>query len=172
MPWAPSPRIHRARILLLPQAPKYHLAALATSDALEPAHHVGMGDIDILLYNYCEARLSRLLPYTENYLQMCSNCKTCHDKCQLSQYYMIIVSSKNTISIVGKENIMVNRQNQLIAHPYHHAAYMLTIFQLVISEQCSPKIWGFCSTKIYGKVPSPRNEQTGHTRLARSYGEL
>ena len=31
----------------------------------------------------------------------------------------IIVSSKNyTISIIGKDNIMVNRQNRLIAHPY------------------------------------------------------
>ena len=31
----------------------------------------------------------------------------------------IIVSSKNwTISIIVKENITVNRQNQLIAHPY------------------------------------------------------
>ena len=35
---------------------------------------------------------------------------------------VIIVSSKNyTISIIGKENITVNRQNWLIAHP-HFAA--------------------------------------------------
>ena len=33
---------------------------------------------------------------------------------------MIIVCSKNcTISINDKQNIMINRQNRLIAHPYH-----------------------------------------------------
>ena len=33
---------------------------------------------------------------------------------------MIIMNSRNwTISINVKENIMVNRQNQLIANPYH-----------------------------------------------------
>ena len=33
---------------------------------------------------------------------------------------LTIISSKNcTISIIGKENIMINRQNWLIAHPYY-----------------------------------------------------
>ena len=37
----------------------------------------------------------------------------------------IIVSSKNcTISIIVKQNITVNRQNRLIAHPYYwHSKY-------------------------------------------------
>ena len=29
---------------------------------------LGMGNIDILLYDYCEAKVSRLLSYTENYI--------------------------------------------------------------------------------------------------------
>ena len=34
--------------------------------------------------------------------------------------YTIIVSNKNrTILIIVKQNITVNRQNQLIAHPYN-----------------------------------------------------
>ena len=42
-----------------------------------------------------------------------------HDITQLL-LLMIIGSSKNyTISIIGKENITVNRQNRLIAHPYY-----------------------------------------------------
>jgi len=59
-----------------------------------------------------------------NCLKMCLNiaiklviCANYHDITQLL-LLMIIVSSKNyMISIIGKENIMINRQNWLIAHP-------------------------------------------------------
>ena len=87
-----------------------------------------MGDIDILVCEYCEekiSRLSKLLPkiYTENMsATMCLNiihCKTCcYTYVSANYYMMIIVSSKNyTISIIGKENITINRQNQLLVHP-------------------------------------------------------
>ena len=40
----------------------------------------------------------------------------------------IIVGSKNwPISIIVKQNITVNRQNQLIAHPYNQAPTKLSV---------------------------------------------
>ena len=64
--------------------------------------YLGMGDIDILAYDYCEASISRLLNNCiciENVykcvklsLNVSKYSKTYHSKCQLSRYYMIIAS--------------------------------------------------------------------------------
>ena len=57
-----------------------------------------------------------------------------HDTGQIDDYHdigqilllNITGDSKNwTISIIAKENIMVNRQNWLIAHPYSRASIVL-----------------------------------------------
>ena len=91
---------------------------------------LGMGDIDILVCNYCEAKIFQLscylfsCVYAENCLPMCLNIAKLvmisaiyHDIVRLL-LLTIIVSSKNcTILIIGKENIKINKQNQLIAHP-------------------------------------------------------
>ena len=52
-------------------------------------------------------------------------CKPCHEKSNYDDILqllllIIIAHSKNyTILIISKENITVNRQNRLIAHPYN-----------------------------------------------------
>ena len=55
----------------------------------------------------------------------------------------IIVDSKNwTISIIVKENITVNRQNQFIAHPYNIRTY-IHIYLSVIT---------ICSFNIHSNI--------------------
>ena len=39
--------------------------------------------------------------------------KNCHDKCQLARLLLVVKTA-----IIDKENITVNSQNRLIAHPY------------------------------------------------------
>ena len=91
----------------------------------------------ILLYNFCEAKYHDYhdyclnYTYTENCIQACQTPYTDVPKCTAkpvmvsARYHnitrlllvTIIDSSKNrTISIIDKENITFNRQNQLIAH--------------------------------------------------------
>ena len=41
-----------------------------------------------------------------------------HDITRLLLLTIIVISKNYTISIIGKGNITVNRQNRLIAHPY------------------------------------------------------
>ena len=68
-----------------------------------------MGDIDILVNDYCKEKTTQLYP---------KHYKTSHDKSKLLT--IIVSSSKHyTIMITGKYNIMVNRQNQLTAHPFY-----------------------------------------------------
>ena len=85
---------------------------------------LGMGYIDILVYDYCEAKISCLiimiiaLPifvlktvYTGKCvkLQMSTNvsrhCKTCHDKCQPSRYYTIIACHNYILLLAKMDNI-------------------------------------------------------------------
>ena len=61
-----------------------------------------------------------------NYLQMCLNTLKLitisadyHNITRLLSLMIIAISKNRTISIIDKENITINRQNQLIAHPYH-----------------------------------------------------
>ena len=49
-----------------------------------------------------------------------------HDITRLLLLMIIVISKNYTISIMGKGNITVNRQNQLIAHPY--SAFVNTLF--------------------------------------------
>ena len=50
-----------------------------------------------------------------------------HDITRLLFLTIIVISKNYTVSIIGKENITtVNRQNQLIAHPY--SAFVNTLF--------------------------------------------
>ena len=116
-----------------------------------------MDDIDILLYDYCEAKLRitiiALTTYicSEKYLQNMSNClQVFHNITRLLLVTIIVISKNYTISIITKGNITVNRQNWLIAHPQcihifclmvsldHHGTVYMEIF-----EEC--KIRGFCS---------------------------
>ena len=76
--------------------------------------------IDILVNDYCKEKTTQLYP---------KHYKTCHDKSKLLQllFLTIIVSSSKhyTITIIGKYNIKVNRQNQLTAHPFYMLMWSL-----------------------------------------------
>ena len=70
--------------------------------------------------------------------------------CDIGQLLLltIIVSSKNwTISIIFKENITVNRQNQLITHPYFIALSYVTGHEK-IGLMCTQNLTTFLNFKL------------------------
>ena len=74
-----------------------------------------------------------------------------HDITRLLLLTIIVINKNYTISIIGKGNITVNRQNRLIAHPYHKAG--LTFGWLLLksyfhpcNQLCSMYV---CHTYIY-----------------------
>ena len=66
------------------------------------------------------------------------------DYCDIGRLLLltIIVSSKNwTISIIVKENITVNRQNRLIAHPYFIVlSHYVDLLCKLLDRKCQEKL--------------------------------
>ena len=58
--------------------------------------------------NCVQIRMSKLITISADY----------HDITQLLPLMIIVIGKNCTISIIDKQNITVNRQNRLIAHPY------------------------------------------------------
>lgn len=97
-----------------------------------------MGNIDILVYDYCEAKINiniTIITIFASIVFVLINAYKCvklackalqlimigaynHNTTQLLLLTIIVSGKKCLISIIDKQNIMINRQNWLIAHPY------------------------------------------------------
>ena len=50
-----------------------------------------------------------------------------HDITRLLLLTIIVSGKKCSISIIDRQNIPINRQNRLIAHPYYVCTYVITV---------------------------------------------